>query len=198
MKVAAEEGVSQFGPISVGGLPSAEEPACPETPAVPLTQWEGEKSLELKALHMYSQSGSLAAVARSLSVPLYELQKLSRTDWWKQELAAIQREEAAVQNVKMSRILDKTLVEIEDRLENGDQVLHQGRLVRTKVSSGNLAKLANVIFDKRQLLQGLPTQIDGTNDKLQMLADRLRALGLRDVSDLNNVYELKPGESDGS
>ncbi len=140
-----------------------------------------EASLEQKAVWLYSRTGSLARVARELSIPIYELTKLSRTQWWLGELSAIQREEAAIQNVQMTRILNTTLAQIEDRIERGDVVFVNGTLRRKAVEASVLAKIAGVIFDKRQLLRGQPTTIDGADDKIKELADKLRALGAKEI-----------------
>jgi hypothetical protein len=166
------------------GMPEEEEPPASVPESTTLAQVDDapvEASLEQRAVWLYSRTGSLARVARELSIPIYELTKLSRTQFWLSELAAIQREEAAIQNVQMSRILNSTLHQIEDRIENGDVVFVNGSLRRKAVDASVLAKIASVIFDKRQLLRGQPTTIDGADAKIRELADRLRALGAKEV-----------------
>src|SRR5574340_173619 len=81
---------------------------------------EAPKPLELEAVRLFALYGSLARVSRELAVPLYELQKLSRTQWWLEEVALLQRAEAAETNAKLTRLWDMTLDQIEDRLTNGD------------------------------------------------------------------------------
>lgn len=157
-----------------------------------------ELSLPLQAVHMFSQIGSLKEVSRRMGIALYDLQKLSRTQEWMEELSAIQREEAAMMNVKMSRLLDSTFDQIEDRLENGDYQFSAGKSFRKPCDAGTLAKLVNVIFDKRQLVRNLPTQIEASQTKLAELADKLTKLGLIRTSDIIDVDMHPPKADDGT
>lgn len=130
------------------------------------------------ALFKYAECGSLAAVARDLKTSVYELTKLSRSDWWIRELEAYQREERASADTKLTRLMGKTLTEIEDRLENGDvKMTAMGEEKRVKVDANTLARLYLVMFDKRQLIRGEPTHIDAANEKLKELTEKLRTIG---------------------
>lgn len=133
-----------------------------------------------KILNHYVLSGSLADCARKFETTVYELGKLTKTEWWIQELAAIQRESTAIADAKMTSILDTTLDEIAERLENGDEVItSQGLVRRKKLDANSLTRIYTAVFDKRQLARGQPTAIEGANEKMAQLADRLRQLGLR-------------------
>lgn len=154
-------------------MPAPAEPALVEPAAdlVPLTP-------DLEAVRLYALTGSLAKVSRELGVPIYELTKLTKTQWWQDELAALRREESALTNATLTRVFDLTLAQIEDRLAHGDFTLSQGgALRRVPVSASSLARLADMVFDKRQLVRNEPTVIAGDNDKLSRLADKLRRLG---------------------
>lgn len=163
--------------IEEGSADSGEEDWAPTLPGMPTPS-----SPQLGWLWAYVEGGSLARVAREFDVPLYELQKLSRTQWWQEELNALLREKAAVELAGMTRILGKTLEAMEDRLDNGDVVIANGVARRIPVKAADLTKMANGVFTQRQLLQGMPTHIEATQDKLQELADKLRMLGAKDVS----------------
>lgn len=147
-------------------------------------------SIELEAVRLYAESGSLASVSRSLGIAIYELQKLQRTTWWQAELAALRREESAMKNAKLTRIHDMTLSALEDRLEHGDLVMRGSGFVRVKLSARDLARVSEAVFKQRQLLLGEPTHIDGANKKLEELANKLRALGAKDASGL--VIDMEP------
>jgi hypothetical protein len=141
---------------------------------------------EIDALHavrLFAQTGSLAEVARQLEVPIYELKKLSRTEFWGRELAELQRAEAALLNVRLTRMLDTTLEAIEDRLAHGDFNFSGGKMFRTPVTAATLARVADCVFEKQRLVRDLPTAIvDVENRKLATLAQRLRALGAQDIT----------------
>jgi hypothetical protein len=136
--------------------------------------------LELEAVRMYAQCGSLAEVSRALGIAIYELQKLQRTEWWQAELAALRREESAMKNARLTRIHNLTLEALEDRIVHGDFIMRGNGFARLKMSGRDLARAAGEIFKQRQLLIGEPTHIDGTNKTLEKLAHKLRAVGYKD------------------
>lgn len=148
-------------------------------------------ALELEAVRLYSQTGSLAAVSRQLGVAIYELQKLQRTEWWQAELAALRREEQAIKNARLSRIHQLTLDALEDRVTHGDFVMKGNGFVRVKMSGKDLARVSEAVFKQRQLLLGEPTSIDGSNKKLEELSQKLRALGAKDASHLTIDVEAR-------
>lgn len=148
-------------------------------------------SIELEAVRLYAESGSLAEVSRALGIAIYQLQKLQRTEWWQAELAALRREASAIKNAKLTKIHNQTLAALEDRLEHGDYVLSGKGFVRVKMSGRDLARVSEAVFKQRQLLMGEPTQIEGGNKKLEALADKLRALGAKDASHLTIDVEAR-------
>jgi len=173
-------------------------PSLPDTaPAVP----EGggysqlsDMSWQLRAVQLFSQTGNLAQVARELEMTIYELQKLTRTAWWMEELALLRREEMALTNVTLTRLLDKTLVALEDRLDNGDAVLTLTGKEMVPLDAKTLIRIADVVFDKRQLVRNLPTVIDGDSSKLASLAEKLARLGQARRDGFQDVIELMPSQ----
>jgi len=152
-----------------------------ETPAAaPLVPPE-KLSPELEAVRLFAKTGSLAAVSREMNVPIFELKKLSRSDWFQRELAELRRAEAAQLNAELTRLHDSTLAQLKDRLERGDVVFTGTGLRRVPLSASTLARVADTVFNQRQLVRQQPTAIveDG-NKKLEALARQLRALGAKD------------------
>jgi hypothetical protein len=148
-------------------------------------------SVELEAVRLYAESGSLASVSRELGIAIYELQKLQRTSWWQAELAALRREESAMKNARLTRIHNLTLEALEDRLEHGDLVMKGRGFVRAKLSGRDLARISEAVFKQRQLLNGEPTHIDNSNKKLEELSQKLRALGAKDATHLTIDMEAQ-------
>lgn len=147
-------------------------------------------SLELEAVRRYASTGSLKEVSRQLGIAIYQLQKLQRTQWWQSELAALRRESAALKNAMLERIHDKTLSELQDRLEHGDYVATPRGFVRQKLSGKDLARISEAVFRQRQLLNGEPTEIH-ENKRLETLAEKLRALGKRDPVAAARIIEAE-------
>ncbi len=151
---------------------------------------QGEPIDLLLAVRLFAQTGSLAEVARQLAVPIYALKKLTRTEVWGRELADLQAAEAALMNVKLTEILGKSLDQLQDRLELGDFTVSAGKLVRSPLAATTLARVADCVFEKQRLIRDLPTAIvGGENKKLATLAQRLRALGAKDIEYLEQDAE---------
>lgn len=148
-------------------------------------------SIELEAVRMYAECGSLAQVSRELGIAIYELQKLQRTEWWQNELAALRREASAMKNARLTKIHNMTLEALEDRLEHGDYVQRGNGFVRLRMSGRDLARVSEAVFKQRQLLMGEPTHIDGANKKLEELSKKLEALGSRKPEDARRVIDVE-------
>ena len=148
-------------------------------------------SLELEAVRRYQLCGSLAQVSREMGIAIYELQKLQKTKWWQEELAALRREETAIKNVTLARLHHLSLQQLEDRLIHGDLVARGSGFIRQKLSGRDLARVSESIFKQRQILLGEPTDIVRTNNQLTALADKLRALGSRDPQAAARIIEAE-------
>lgn len=169
----------------------SEETSEEETNIFPLSApVEGEDiSVEREAVRLFSLYGSLARVSRELNIDLYHLQKMARTQWWAEEYSQLQRLESAQKNAALTRVLDITLDKLEDRVQKGDLIYKGGKLVRQPLTAAVLAKVADVVFDKRQLIRNQPTVILDGNSKLESLARKLRALGAKDPELMNLPVE---------
>ncbi len=142
--------------------------------------------LELQATRIFVQTGSIAATAKQLGVPMAQIRAFSKTIWWQDEVAALQRDIAAQLDANLTRVLDFTLEALLDRVTNGDVVLVKGAEKRVRMKAATLAQVASVVFDKRQLVRNMPTAIAGDTQKLNVLAQKLRALGAKDITILEN------------
>lgn len=131
-----------------------------------------------EAVIRFLESGSLAQVGRELHIPVQDLYRASKTPWWIQEVGLRKRMERAASDAKMTRLLDKTLDEIEDRLLNGEDFVDaKGGTHKKNVPAMALARLADVLFEKRQQLRGEPGAQDKATRKLTELADKLEQFG---------------------
>lgn len=151
---------------------------------------EGESrvvSVETAAAQAYVRLGSYAAVAREMGVPVSAVQKMARSLWWQDEVAAYQREQQAMLDANLTQLLGKTLEQIEERLTHGEtRVTKDGDVYQVPVPASALASLANVIFNQRQIIRNQPTSIAGDTQKLQTLSEKLRMLGAKDITVIEN------------
>jgi len=131
---------------------------------------------KVDACTLYCVYGDFEKVSELTSVPVVHLKMWHQEPWW----VEIQRQVYVEQNENLSSriniVLDKSLVEIADRLENGDYYFTKqtGVLRRKPVDTKTLALLFDNLTTKRQLVRGEPTSISakiGVDDRLQLLAD---------------------------
>lgn len=138
---------------------------------------------EIEAAVTFFRTGSLAAASRATGIALQDLRKLSRTLWWQTELVELRRDSMAQAEAAMTRLHDTTLDAMMDRVQLGELSYDKkGEAVRKPMRSVDLARVAGVVFTQRQLLRNEPTTIPGDTDKLRSLADKLRALGAKDIT----------------
>jgi hypothetical protein len=153
---------------------TSEEEGLPQEGAEP----SAEDTFREQAVRAYMQTGSLAKTAKVLGTTVYEVSKIARTQAWAEEVANARRTELAVLDTALSSILDKATLELIHRLEYGEEVYDAvGNCHLKPVSAASLTKMIGTIFDKRQLLRGLPTALNNESSKLSELAEKLEQLG---------------------
>ena len=131
-----------------------------------------------EAMTTFLRTGSMAAAARSVGMSTYELHKVTKTPQWMEEVALRKRMERAALEVSFTRILDTTLIKLMDRVENGETFIDKDGVERHReITASDLCKITQVVFDKRQLLRGLPTAVTNEGNKLTELARKLESLG---------------------
>jgi len=146
-----------------------------------------ESPLEVLMCRAYCKCGSLAEVARAFGVTYYEVAKHSRQPWWADEEVRFKKEQASHLDAALSDALDKSVIALVDRIENGeiDGINKDGSLRRKPMTASVLARVVDTTFRTRQLIRNQPTSIQGDTDKMGILAQKLRALGAKDVTILD-------------
>jgi hypothetical protein len=98
---------------------------------------------------------------------------------------------------RISGVLDKTITHLEDRLENGDEVLSNktGEIVIKKVDASVLAKMFENLAHQRRITRGEPTSISakvGVNDRLKTLETAfLKFAKARDITPVVNEQDIE-------
>lgn len=121
--------------------------------------WPDEKKIEVATL--YVALGSVKKVSELAKVPKTTVERWMSEDWFYQTLQRVRREEGAVTDVKFTKIVDKALDKLMERIDNGDAVydIKRGTVAMLPVSARDLSMVTGIIFDKRQLLRGEATKI---------------------------------------
>ncbi|HNU62663.1 MAG TPA: hypothetical protein PKL04_10740 [Methanofastidiosum sp.] len=138
-------------------------------------QWPESKKIEL--VTTFLATGSFRLACSICKVPLATANQWKRTEWFKEMVASIQAEENTQLDAKLSKIVDKSLDVVMNRLEEGDFILDSktGTIKRVPVKMRDAKSVMTDLFDKRQLIRKQPTKIteaQTVDKRLEMLAQR--------------------------
>lgn len=136
---------------------------------------DGQK---LEAIKLYLLLGNVALTAATLKIPDVTLREWRRKQWWKDLEQELKAQESILVSNRLKSIVDKTLVAIDDRIENGefqwDQ--KQQKLIRKPVKLRDLTTAANVLMErnsaivKEQQQEQIGTTTSSIKEQLDVLA----------------------------
>jgi len=210
MKITAKDGTVVANSPVVGADPFADAIAdigalsASPTGTVPLLEGlplaEEIVSVEIAICRRYCETGNMALCAREFNRTVYELNKMSRTLWWQEEEVRFKKDSLTVLDATYTRLLDKALMVAIERIEQGEVtgVNKDGTYRRMPVTASVAIRIADSVFIKRQLLRNEPTTIPGDTDRMNILAEKLRALGKKDPTYAIDgaVTEVRPSDDD--
>ena len=142
----------------------------------------------------------MAETSRLINVPKGTLDKWKTSDWWKDLIEEIQSGEGQKQDNKMSKVIDKALDTLMERIDDGDFQYDQrtGRLVKVPLKARDLERVTSGLFDKRQLIRKKPTNIkvDDLNQagRLLKLAEQFASFAGKKVEPDRVVDQYIDGE----
>lgn len=139
------------------------------------------KRIEVATL--YACLGSVPKVAELCGVHPATVREWRREEWFLKLLDEIRSENNDAIDVKFTETIGKAVDLIGERLENGDSyVTKTGEIIKVPVKIRDLALVAAINIDKRQILRNKPTaitqqqQVIPVMDKLDKLAEAFTAL----------------------
>jgi hypothetical protein len=136
-----------------------------------------------------------------INVPLPTLTKWKHALWWNELVDDIQSGDNQKADNKMSKVIDRALDIIVERLEQGDYQYDQktGKLVKVPLKARDLERISSGLFDKRQLLRKQPTNIKADTltqtDRLLQLAEQFAKFAGKPVEE-KVINEYIEGEYD--
>lgn len=158
-----------------------------KTKAHQLGHWKEAKRIEVVTLFL--SIGSMTEVAKITGVPYPTIEGWRRQDWWKELVEKMQAEDDQKLDAKTTKLIDKALEQLMDRIENGEHIYDQktGKIKRMPAKLRDLNTAFNTILDKRQLLRRQPTKIieqQSTALQLQNLANQFAGFVNKAVKEL--------------
>ena len=151
--------------------------------------WSDKQKIE--AVQSYLLLGNLALTSRILQIPEITLRVWKTTEWWKNVIDDMRQQESMEMSGRLRKIVDASLIAVEDRLINGDLMYDNktGQMVRKPVNMRDAHKVAVDLMDKKKLLDKDAT--DGPQE--QQDDDRLLKLAEKFASFVQNKID-KPAE----
>lgn len=137
--------------------------------------WSDKKRIEVATAHAMGLSAPL--IEATTGVPAQTIRHWRMTDWFRDLVEEIRREDDNSVDAKLTNIVSKSMDVITDRLENGDFMFDSkaGEFVRKPLAAKDVNRIADTMFDKRNLLRGKPTSI---SSKQEQVSDRLLKLAV--------------------
>jgi hypothetical protein len=141
----------------------------------PNGSWAPEKKIEV--VTKWLAIGNLRKVSEDTGVDYGLIRQWRIEPWWQEIEAEIKASRHTHVDNKLSRIVDKSLELLQDRLENGDFVLNQktGEIHRKPISIRDANKVAVDMLTRQVANEKLQVEVKDTNQK-QTIQDQLKLL----------------------
>jgi len=137
------------------------------------------QSVKDAAVAKYLVTGSRTITARELNIPKDTLDGWMKKDWFKDAIATKRNEQIELLDSKLTESIDEAILQMQDRLKNGDTVYNQrtGKFTQAPAKLRDLNHAFSSLVEKRQLIRKLPTKIteqQSTATQLQSLAEQFQ------------------------
>lgn len=159
-------------------------------------------NIKMKVACCYAVTGNSKRVAEMTKVPEGTIRAWKQTEWWNDIQSRIRLENNEELDTKLTKLVDKAVEQINDRLDNGDYIynIKQDKLVRKPVGAKDLASITATTLDKRQLLRGEPTsrvQKVSENEKLVRLAEEFKKFAAaKTIDQVSTQIEIDNAKED--
>jgi hypothetical protein len=141
----------------------------------PNTTWPIEKRIEV--VSQFLVLGNLKMVSAITGVSYELVRDWKRQPWWKELETEIRQTQNIEMDTKLSKIVDRSLDAVLDRVENGEFFYDQksGEIKRRPAALRDVARVSVDMISKRELLRGNATERKETSqvsvaEQLKMLA----------------------------
>ena len=128
----------------------------------------------IDAATLYCVYGDVEEVSKLTNVPASEIRKWRSEPWWIEIQKQIYIEQNERLSSRVSVVLDKTIEQLTDRLDNGDQTYNPktGEITRKPIEAKVLTSLFDSLAHQRRITRGEPTAITAkvlVDDRLKQL-----------------------------
>jgi len=123
----------------------------------------------MEVIAHYAVLGNQTKVSELTNIPQQTISQWSKNEWWQEALSRVRLEKAEELDAMLTNSIHKALDQVQDRIDNGDEIIQSGQALRRKMTGKDLATTAGILFDKRQISRNLPTSISAKTDDAKLL-----------------------------
>ena len=126
------------------------------------------------AASLYGLYGSINEVSKRLGIPYKTVYSWKKSPEWIDLSKQVISEKRAKFTARINDILDQTILEIEDRLTNGDQTYNPktGEITRKPVEARVLSSIFETLANHKKYLENIPRQ----EEAKILISERLQSL----------------------
>jgi hypothetical protein len=150
---------------------------------------------KMNAVCIFAVSGNSRRVAELSNIPESTIRVWKTTEWWQEILARIHVEEDEELDTKLTKLINKAVEAVNDRIDNGDYVYNPklNELIRKPINAKDLTIVTAISVDKRELLRGKPTSRTekvSQDERLLRLSAQFKAFSIaKDITQEVEVIE---------
>lgn len=135
---------------------------------------ENEKT-RLKAVVVYRATGNNGITAQQCGVDPATIRSWRKSDWWKQLEDELKLENRVQLSGKLQKIVDKAMIELEDRLSEGDWFYDQklGKMLRKPVNAATVNQIIKDQVTQQREIEKAAERTTGGTEKVQDVLSRL-------------------------
>lgn len=133
--------------------------------------WPEKKRMEV--LTTFLATGSQAHTAAITGIPEQTIRSWRKQEWWNERIKEFKSDNTLVLDNKLTKIMDKALDAVVDRIENGEFMYdpRTGEIRRVPAKLRDVQKVASDMIDKKALLDKVTKGKE--EQKQQITADHL-------------------------
>ena len=119
----------------------------------------------------------------------------SRSTWWGDLFNLVKKQKNDELDASFTRIMDQSVNEIADRIENGDSKIQKdGSIVKVPIGGKDLTIIMSILYDKRALLRGdVTSRIERSSggDAMKLLQEKFEDIARQlNANPINETYEV--------
>jgi hypothetical protein len=163
--------------------------------------WWSEKE-RYQACATWLLLGKDSLTSAATGIPEETLRYWRKRPWWPEMVAEIQRSSKVELSGKIKNIVNKTLLQLEDRVENGDFLYDPktGQMVRKPINANVASKITSELIEKTLMLdkEAVKEEISDTtlDDRLKKLRDEMVSLASKVKFNPTEIINVEPIPSD--